>query len=483
MRIGQTSFVVFASKLASSVLGFAATIYFANVLGAEVLGIYAAVLALVAWLNLGSSMGVGLAMKKRISEGEEQDRYFTAGVLTITAALVVIVLVLVATQGYVEAYIDSFDRYVGTSVVWFVIGLLVVEVGLTVVLNTLHGKNLVHVAGILEPVRIGGRSTAQIALVFFGVGLLGLIVGHAIGVAITGLIGMAVVSIRLRRPARRHFRRLVEYAKYSWFGGLKARAFNNADILVLEALVASSLVGVYSVVWSLSTFFNAFGGAINQAVFPEVSNLSAQEGAEATTGIIEDALAYTGLIIFPGLVGGLIIGERLLRIYGPEFVQGTQVLGLLLLSILFHNYMRQLLNALNAIDRPDIPFRINVAFIAANIVLNVVLVLQIGWVGAAVASALSTGGGLVLAYVSLSRIVSFSFPALEVGRQVFAALLMGGVVWLLQTSIETRDLLSHNAALVSGLVFVGASVYFVTLLAISPDLRETLDRNFPVDLY
>jgi O-antigen/teichoic acid export membrane protein len=47
MNLGQTSVVYFVSKLLGSVLGFVATIYFARVLGAEVLGQYALVLALI----------------------------------------------------------------------------------------------------------------------------------------------------------------------------------------------------------------------------------------------------------------------------------------------------------------------------------------------------------------------------------------------------------------------------------------------------
>lgn len=71
MRPGQTSVVVFAAKIVGSALGFAATIIFARLLGAEVLGIYGLVLTLVAWLQVGATMGVGSAVTKRLSEGDE----------------------------------------------------------------------------------------------------------------------------------------------------------------------------------------------------------------------------------------------------------------------------------------------------------------------------------------------------------------------------------------------------------------------------
>lgn len=59
----------FGAKLLSSVLGFVATVYFARILGAQVLGYYAVTLALLSWLQIGTADGVGSALVKRISEG------------------------------------------------------------------------------------------------------------------------------------------------------------------------------------------------------------------------------------------------------------------------------------------------------------------------------------------------------------------------------------------------------------------------------
>ncbi len=72
MRPGQTSAVVFVAKVVGSALWFAATIIFARLLGAEVLGIYGLVLTLVAWLQAGATMGFGSAITKRLSEGDER---------------------------------------------------------------------------------------------------------------------------------------------------------------------------------------------------------------------------------------------------------------------------------------------------------------------------------------------------------------------------------------------------------------------------
>gem|GEM_PF-297051 len=480
MRLGQTSAIVFVAKIIGSALGFAATIVFARLLGAEVLGIYGLVLTLVAWLQVGATIGFGSAITKRLSEGEERGEYLAAGLLTAAAfGVLVSVLVLLASD-LIEAYIGGFDAYVAVSVVWFVVGLLFIRIFYKVTLKTLKGEHKVHIAGILDPVKFGSRSLIQIGLVLAGYSLLGMLVGYALGGILVGIVGLLYVSTSLRRPARRHFRSLYEYAKFSWLGNLKSRTFSDVDILVLGVFVGEALIGIYVVVWSLAEFLNLFASAIKDTLFPEISRVSGADGVDAAAGLVEDSLAFTGLIAIPGLVGGVLLADRIMLVYGPEFTDGTTILGLLILSVLLYAYQKQLLNALNGVDRPDLAFRVNLLFILLNVTLNLLLIWQYGLVGAAVATAISAGVGTAVGYLLLKRLIEFETPVGEIGRQATAALIMGGVVYGTRAIGESRGLTIPNELFVGLLVGLGAAIYFLSYLAISKRFRDTVRRNVPV---
>ena len=479
MRIGQTSVVVFISKLFGSALGFLATLYFARVLGAEVLGIYAAVTAVASWLALGGSLGVSGGIKKRLSEGGDQGEYLVAGIGIIAFLTLIVFILLALGRPLFESYISDFEYHVEITVVVFIGAFVLVKLFHGLVNSTLQGQNLVHIYGILSSVKVGVNSLIQFGLVFAGFGLLGMLIGYISGIIIVSVVGLLFVSISLTIPQRHHFRRVYDYAKYFWLGGLEKRTFNDIDILVLTAFVPSALVGVYSVAWSISKFLVLFSRSIRKATFPEISRISAQEGEKSAAHLIEDSLAFGGLIIFPGLAGGFFLGERLLQIYGPEFVQGTAVLGLLILAVLFHSFQRMFMNSLNALNRPDLAFRINAIFIVVNLVLNVFLVITIGWVGAAIATVMSAAMGLVLAFRSLRTVVEFQVPRTEIGSQILAALLMGGAVWAVLALIEETALIEHNVAIVLGLVTLGAGIYFTILASISKRFRATVWRNLP----
>lgn len=480
MKIGQTSIVVFVSKFTGSAIGFLATVYFARVLGAEVLGVYALVLTTVSWLTFVGDKGIGKALSKRLSEGTQQETYLGAAVLALLALGVFLTLAVTAAGPLVERYIDDFANYTDISVVWFVILIIWTQLLYRAAIWILRGERKVHISGILNPVSVTGKRLIQLLLVVLGWQLVGLLVGFAVGGMLVAVLALYWISVRPRLPSREHFESLFEYAKFSWLGGLKSRTFNEVDILLLGVFVPSSLVGIYSVSWSIAKFLDLFGNAVNQTMFPEISYTDTTDTEQTVSGLVEDALAFSGLVAIPGLVGGAILAERLLRIYGEEFVAGAAVLALLVLAVLLHSYQLQLLNALNGLDRPDLAFRINGVFVVVNATLNLALIWRFGIEGAAVATVFSAALALVLAYYALSGILTFHVPYGEIFRQAFAALVMGGVVWSALTI--AGGLVAHNVALVLALVTLGAGVYFLTLLLVSVRFRETVERNLPVSV-
>ncbi|MHC3437881.1 lipopolysaccharide biosynthesis protein [Natrialbaceae archaeon A-gly3] len=473
MRIGQTSFIVFVSKFAKAGLGFLATIYFARILGAEVLGYYALILAIVAWLELGGKIGVSSAVTKRMSEGDEQSIYFTAGLVAVAVIGFIMSLGVIALQNVV-------NEYVGIDAAAFVVFLLVLTLLHSLVKAALKGERQVHIYGALEPLKTASRVIVQVGLVFAGYGLTGMIVGKGVGLLVAGVLAIYFLSVRVERPTVEHFQSLFDYAKYSWLGSLESRSFNDVDILILGALVSPALVGIYSIAWSIATFLTVFGSAVKTTLFPEFSFADAQGDRETVAKLVSDSLTYGGLVIIPGLFGGVLLGDRLLLIYGEEFVQGTAVLGVLIVATLARGYQKQLVNVLNGIDRPDVAFRINAVVIVANVVLNVAFILQMGWLGAAIATAISATIGLVLSFYALRQYLQFAVPAGEISRQIGAAVVMAGTVFGTRAVVESTTAVEQNELIVVGLVLVGAGVYFVTLLAVSSTFRATVSANSPV---
>jgi len=198
--------------------------------------------------------------------------------------------------------------------------------------------------------------------------------------------------------------------------------------------------------------------------------------------IVEQSLTYGGLFLIPGLFGGALLGERLLRIYGTEFTQGATILSILILANVVMGYQSQLLNTLNGIDRPDLAFRVNATFVVANMILNVILVYLYGWLGAAVATATSVSISLIVAYRYVSKIIYFDPPVMAITKQFIAAGIMAGFVYIGLWVENAYRMFNYNVVFVLLLIAGGAGVYFIVLLWISHEFRETVSQNLPVEI-
>lgn len=478
MRLGQTSLIYFSSRLASSAIGALATLYIARELGSTPLGIFQLTTGLVAWLAIVGQAGVSGAISKRVSEGQEIGAYTAAGGVIIGVLFAMVTLLVII-------FAERVNAYVGYPAAVYIIAILFLVLTFSLIESLLSGLHLVHIRGILSMLKTAGQSVGQIVAVFAGFGVVGLYVGHMVGFVLVILIGAYFVHTNLSQltlPDKKHLNSLANFAKFSWIGSLQSRMFNYTDILVLGFFVSQSLIGIYGVAWNVGQFLILFSGTLKSTLFPEMSSMSADQDPQVVSRIVEQSLTFGGLFLIPGLFGGVLLGERILRLYGPEFPQGATILSILIVANLFMGYQNQLLNTLNAIDRPDLAFRVNFVFIVANVVLNIVLIYLFSWVGAAVATTISVAISLVLAYRHVNAIIDFDLPINEIARQWVAAAVMAGVVYGGLQIEATHRLVGHNFIVITILVTGGTGVYFTILLGLSRQFRETVGRNIPVTL-
>jgi O-antigen/teichoic acid export membrane protein len=277
---------------------------------------------------------------------------------------------------------------------------------------------------------------------------------------------------------------LVDYARFAWLGTFKTRAFAWADVMVMRGLslsviglaaVSKSQIGIYKVSWTVASMLALLSVSITQSLFPEYSELSVSDDFDEVRHLLNEGLTFAGLFLIPGLFGALLVGDTILTVFGPEFEAGGAILVILVCARLFSAYGSQFLNTINAVDYPDVAFRVNLAYIGGNIFFNLVLVTLFGWYGAAVATALASLLNILIAGYALTNIIGhIPVPSGELGRQIVSSTGMLGVIFGIQQLIP--DTLGWTLATVA----VGASVYFMFLLLISERTRQKTRGVIPL---
>ena len=446
--------------------GFVATIVLTRTLGQSRYGTYVVVLSVLAWTTMAAQLGLPQAIKKRISEVNEGN-YVLSGAVAQFGLYGLLAVCLWVSRPYLNGFM-------GISATWVLIVMLGVRVSLVLVQTILDGQHLVHVSSILIPVEWTSRSIIQVGLVLSGFGIAGAFTGYVVGALVAALLGSYFITIPRGLPSKQEFRRLKSYAQFSWLGSITNRMFQSMDTLILAAFVSHSFVAIYEIAWNLASLFAIFGSSITRTLFPEMSKISSeQESKEEIAGLLRVSLAYSGLFIIPGLVGAILVGDVVLTIYGSGFETGYYILLVLTFARLLYGYSRQFLSTIDAVDRPDLTFYTNAGFVGSNLALNVILVWQFGWYGAAVATTVSTTISLLGGFYFANQIIDITIPVAEIAKQCLAAAVMAIAV------LAGRVLLGNTIPVVVFLVGSGAAVYFAMLVVLSEEFRETVEDNLP----
>lgn len=459
MRIGKTTVLHFVSQIVVTVAGFLATFLIARLLGPEPLGKYAVAVAVgFYWLRVPGN-AVSFAMNKRVSEGGDRSASLSAGFLLNGFVILVLVSIMLALD-------EVFNSYFRADISIYVAFLTAAAVFFTTVTSGLNGQKKVGHSGGIKAFERSARTISQVVFIIVGFGVIGLIVGHITSLLVAALIGLALYDVGFEMPSKKHIKSNLSYAKYSWLEGLKSRTFGWMDTLILAIFVSPSLIGVYEVAWGLGSMMAVASTSIRSALFPEISELDSKEDSEQITHYLNEGLVYTGIFVVPGFFGAAILGEDVLRIYRPEFAQGYGVLIILVAAYICHVYGIQLINTINAVNRPDIAFRVNLVFVLGNILLNFALIYLIGWYGAAFATLFSSLAWLMLGYVSVNRLIEVKVPVREIAFQITSSAAMAAVV------LAAKTVLPRGHFVTITLVFLGGCTYVGVLLLLSERVRD-----------
>lgn len=458
--IARSSLGTFATRIAMSVAEFLGIFYLASAAGASVLGVYSLFMAVVRVVDVVTDAGLSEAGKKRISEGTERNEFFTAALVSRLAIFAAIALVLILFRQPVASYI-GYEMALPFLLVASLASLVqrTLDAGL-------HGERRVARAGLLEFVLSAGRLLTWVVLLTLGYGIVGVLFGVWVGLFVTIAVGVFLLSLRLRRPARRHFESLFRFAKYSWMGAVQETSWLWTDTLVLGLFVAPAFVGIYELSWQITGVLFFVASAISSALFPTISELSARGEDEQVRSLLERSLVYTGLMAIPGFVGGIIFAEPILAAFGEEYRIGAVAVIVLLLARVFHSYEVVFGKVINALDRPDLMFRTNTVFITLNVVLNLIAIVAMGWIGAAFATTVAMVVRTALSYYYIHSLLTFTVPRREIALEVFSALLMGACLVAIVPSLS-----SLRISTIVLYVGMGAAIYGIAVVALVERIR------------
>jgi len=469
----------FVGKIVLNALGFLLQLILTRGLGAGLYGVYAygktVLMILLMFTNLGSDQSLLKYLPEYNDDTRRQRLILALAMITSLLGAVVSAVALFVFAPTVNDLTLNDPHFVDVLRLFAII--LVLDTVAKVVHSTFRSlEQLEYEVFSNKLARPTLRLCAAAIALVFGFSLHGVMVALvvanfiALGVALYFFLSRFDLrpSLTPRRSARDE---IVEYYNFSIPLTLKDAGnvlIKRVDIMMVGFFLPSTAVGIYNVSVLLAGILVLPVTAFNQLFPPIASRLYSNGETDELSSLHKTVTRWVFTISFIAAIGAVVYRRELLALFGVEFVAGSTVLALFVGGQLINCASGSNGYLLMMTDHQYILLVNQWLFGALNLVLNYVLILKYGLVGAAVATA-----GILVVLNVVKTIELWYLEGLFPYSTRFVKPISAGIAALIVMHL-TQSALSGIGLLVGG-GFLGGLTYVAVLLALG---IESDDKQF-----
>jgi O-antigen/teichoic acid export membrane protein len=224
---------------------------------------------------------------------------------------------------------------------------------------------------------------------------------------------------------------------------------------LLNGMLGSEAVGLFTLIYSLLGVIAQLGAVVAQTFFPYIA--SAWNQRKNFQLYLNASAKYSLMIIIPSMAGLLALRKEIVTLVsGTQYLEAANIIPWLLVYPLL-SLLNYLLYQIILLRKRTVLIGITYAIGAVlNIALNLLLIPKFGITGSAIATVVSYAFVFVVLAWDSRKSVNINYSFLKIGRILFAAAVMGIVVWLMHPTTAPFKILT---------MLGGAVLYFIILFA------------------
>ncbi len=452
------------SILISSLAGVLVTVYLARVLKPELFGIYSLTISTAFLLMTFTDLGVNTTLIRYVADSYGKKEYeLMRGYIRSLGKLKLVLTFTVSLTLFLSSDVLSLKVFHKPllSIPLKVVSAYVFLFSLLGFVNGIFNAFNDFKANLIRSLTYE-FSRLLFILIFVSMGLA--VVGAVLGFVVASLVSLIVLivlllskySFILGKAERIDWRRVLRFASYLTLGSVTWVVFAYVDSVMIGIFLPAEDVGFYRAAYNIVGAISGFV-SIPAVLFPVFVQLEGRDLRNA----FNRAFKYSSTLAFPIVFGLIIVGKPLIEfVYGTDYlpaVNALDVLSFLILSSALGFWSV----IFNAKEKPEYPVYVTFVAMLMNVVLNYIMILRWGIVGAGIATVMSNiFSWISLAYLS-RKMFGISFSINDVFKPLISSIIMFTV------------LLKFKLSMLLG-VAVGALVYLAVLTVLKGLTREDI---------
>lgn len=427
------------------------------------LGIISTSFNLASVIQFFTTLGIGLALAKLISEYSGNNKKFKiAGVikpaikiLAVTNAILILVIILF-NQFLSSALKLTPDTLFITAGI--AIALSISNVSGYVLLGFQNMKKYMLTNLAYHLIKLASSTI----LILLGFKFFGPLIGLTLGLILLILFRFEMFKfIRSdSKNSKSNYKEILKFSIPALVGGLATIAFNNVPYITLTVIKDLSITGIFAPAMLLATPLFIFPNTFTSALFPVVSSLSGNLRSTREEGsLIKATFRYAIFLTIPLATFLIFFPEQIISIlFKPEYLPAAELLKILSIGALLQGLGGIFLGSIYALKKPGVQQNILILVAAIFTIMSIPFTFYFSAVGMSISYVIAAAILFIISYFYIRRMVTASIPYHDILKILIATVVM--VVFV----ILSKPMISHLASIL--LIIPSVLVYLVVLLAL-----------------
>ncbi|MFC1897612.1 flippase [Chloroflexota bacterium] len=452
-RVGKNTLVLYASQIISTLLSVVLVAFMARILGAANYGVISFAMIFTALFGILTNLGTNELLIREVSKNTGKASKYLGNIAVIRLILSIVVVILIITT------INFMNYPSETLLVVSIFSFYTVITSLAALFRVIFRafERMKYEALVSLIVKTISFSLGMTAL-FAGYGIVQLAFTFLIAGIFDLLLSISICIVKFARPQLEvdwgFWKNTLRIAFPFALSNIFTMAYIRIDTVMLSAMKGDVVVGWYNAAYNPMRALTPITLLFMTAVFPVMSRLFVSS-KDSLAKSYEKSIKYLLILGLPVSIGLVALADKIIPfLYAEGFAPSIITLQILGWDFLLIAMYRPMLYLLASINRQG--YMALVAGIGAvvNIGLNLILIPSLSYVGAGIATITSESFIVGASWYFTSRFF-YKLPIHKIIlKPLFASVVMGSAVYLLNRFTDLNLFLLIALAIVLYFILV-----------------------------
>ena len=463
-RITKDLLVYLPAKALPALASFITVPIYTRLFSPDQFGNYVLAVAAAEFLLLGTITGFGQGAVRFFSAYKRRSDLSSYFALILGSVGLIALLAAAASAGILVIFrsLIPSDLY---PLLWAAVALFVVNACFTTLTDVLRGQEKGRWYTVIWISQsYGGIIFGLILVLVFKMGIGGLIWGQTLGLLlpIIPLVWLTTRSVAIR-PAhlnRSDSRQLWRFAWPFTIANIAFWTLSLSDLYIVDMFRGSYEVGLYSVANKISSRTILLLVSLFVLVpAPIICRLWEERGRQATEEALTIFTRMFFLMVIPAVFGLAVVAAPLVRLLADKaYFGGYRAIWLVACASMALGLIELARIGCLVTNRTRLIARNQCVAAGANLILNLILVPALGFMGAALSTAVSFSLLAGLQAITSARFLTWRWPLTSLWRVLTASAAMSAAVLLVQAGLRSDTTVWQAVSLLLS-IMVGVLIY------------------------